>query len=203
MSTTPILRSDNGAVLLEAGLVLPIFLGLFLMCVEIPRLMAVKQRLSDVSRLNAELVARGGSAISRESATTLMKHVPYAVKPGQVRSTAQTIKRDVDRTKLVAGTAAVLAGSLAITKSRLTSGDIIARTLAVGYYRDLWKTYDYHRADTATDISLLLPAVFYRVWLGDSGRRSTLDGWYPIYMPSCEAEQQRPPTVVSRIFSLF
>jgi len=55
---------DRGAVLLETALVLPIFLCLLCFCMDLPRFLAVKQRVIGASRLVAEVRARNSGTIA-------------------------------------------------------------------------------------------------------------------------------------------
>ena len=53
-----ILKKDRGAIFLETALVLPLFMLVLCLCVDIPRILQVKQRLGGAGRMVAEIRAR-------------------------------------------------------------------------------------------------------------------------------------------------
>ena len=58
------LKNDRGAIFLETALVMPIFLILLCLCVDIPRIIQVRQKIGGAGRLIAEVRARNNGDYS-------------------------------------------------------------------------------------------------------------------------------------------
>jgi len=202
-----VVTSDRGAVFIETAIVLPLYFILLAFCVDMPRLLAVRQRMYAASRLVAELKARdaevdtspdvwGRKITDQDLHQWLMKDIS-----GSSAENLAPVDCDPERQPVIAEmiTGVVSPGGSVVEKL----GNAIANFVTGGeksFYVDrVFRNDKFYGARVGAKVKTLLPAAFYRTFMeipmGSDGEFliAPPDACYvPSYWPAQEYETANP-----------
>ena len=198
--TISLWNNDRGAVIVETALVIPIYLVLLLVCLDIPHLMLVKQRLVGVNRLSADLVCRGAGHISPKAVKLLFFDDSSRVDANGIQNNPES----PHKTRVHSLADEFIDGEWAGPVKKVSSlviniVDFLTGSLLTKYLKKVFGTDLYHAANFDAKIKLLLPKIAYRGWLEQDKTEFVVDAWGPCYMPSCDTFQSRPDSLATKI----
>lgn len=189
-----VLRSDRGTVFLETAIVAPIFLILLAFCVDIPRILVVRQRLGGAGRLTADIRARKGGkrGVNEEAiqryffADDFGDSVPAGrIAFPEVKDEQNPVSRALAKENFgIRGKAGSILGKIV---NVLTSGGINR------YVVNVFKEDVFYAGQVTAEFKPILPPHFYSAVLD---MELTEDGYlelssrYTCYMPGAHSSQK-------------
>ena len=197
-------KDNRGAVIVETALVVPIYLVLLLICLDIPHLMLVKQRLIGVNRLSADLVCRGANHLPPEAVKLLFFADSSRVDANGIQNNPETPQKTRVHNLVKEFIDGEWAGPVGKVSSLVINiVDFLTGSLLTKYLENLFATDLYHAANFDARIKLLLPQIAYKGWLKQDKTEFVVDAWRPCYMPNSDTFQSRPNSLAGTISSFI
>lgn len=183
------LNSDRGIVFLEAALVLPIFFTLMALCLDMPRIMTVRQRLMGANRLVSEIKARndGVLTITNTDINTMFfgssgYHKIQIVQLPEEKSVIREFEDTIDD---------LLGDIIGTVANFLSMGTFDA------FFKEVVQKDVFYAGYVTTETELIIPKKFYGLLLGIKlSDDNTYGAKYVSYMPNTHTSQ-----VVSETFT--
>ena|GEM_PF-5736015 len=195
------MRSGRGAIFLETALVMPIYLVLLCMCIDIPRILMIKQRLDGAQRLVSEIRARNEGTLTVDTAFLQKTFFddgagngvkitikPYNDKGSIMNSALNTIQ---DWLKDFLGK--FLTGVLEFLVNIISGGSLEP------YFLNVFNKDVFYSGEVTANAPTLLPAIAYNAFAGDDLPPSDFGTGYACYMPSCNSCKYTGETFISKM----
>jgi hypothetical protein len=183
------LRRDQGTILLETALVLPVFLCLLCFCMDLPRFLSVKQRVIGASRLVAEVRIRNGG----KNVVTPAQLGEWFFDDPSGQQVALKITLPENKYPLISGALKSLEDWLEGFLGKLFVGVIkFLANLATGgalepYVLNVFGRDVFYGGRVDAEVKTLLPARAYAMFADDSGFKDTHTVSAVTYMPGCDS----------------
>ncbi len=183
-----VLRRDRGAIFLETAFVMPIFMILLCLCVDIPRILVAKQRLAGAGRMVAEFRARNNGDAT-VSAGQLRDFFFDDMPNGAIKLTIENVP---DRHPFVSG----MVDSLNKWMEKYLGGFItgvikfLGNLITLGnlepYIVNVFLSDKFYSGQVSADMPTLLPKEFYQDFAGD-GVSSNVAVPHATFMSGCDS----------------
>jgi hypothetical protein len=176
--------SDRGTVFLETAFVLPIYFLLIAYCVDIPRLLAVKQRLSGANRLVAEIKARNKGVNNLVKAEDF--HEWLFNKSKSIKVTIETRQDKGSKIKGIGEKVNKFCGKVIGALI-----NIVTINTFKAYFQNICESDTFYSGYVTADTKTVLPTKAYRDFLqvkfGSGKEVPTIGSRYICYVPGADS----------------
>ena len=217
-----VIKSERAAVFIETAMVLPLFFILLGICVDLPRLLVIRQRLVGASRLLAEFRARSGEPAIEPSA--VYRHFGMAdycsssdLFFDEVQTRPTSLSKELgkidfgladaitDKLGLGGGFVKEMAKNaiksfISSLLSAITGGELPA------FFTDVFAADKFYSGRVTAQVKTILPAPFYRMFMNMEMKHGKyhLGPGRACYMPAMQvAQKPRQFTNLASVFGNF
>lgn len=183
------MRSDRGAIFLETALVMPLFMILLCLCVDLPGVMSLRQRLTGASRMVAEVRARNNGR-NFIGADTLEGFFFDGPRKNSVKFTIASVP---DKSPFLSGMAQDLQNAIKKYLGSVLSSVInfLANFLTGGnldpYILEVFDSDKFYSGRVDASMETILPSEFYDAFVGKAPSTENIQAPYTCYMTGCDS----------------
>ncbi|HBC86908.1 MAG TPA: hypothetical protein DCZ94_08140 [Lentisphaeria bacterium] len=182
------LKSGRAAILLETGLVMPIYLVLLCICIDIPRVLIIKQRLDGAQRLVSEIRARNQGTLTVDS--SFLEKAFF--DDGAGKGVKLTINPASDKRSLIGGAiqsvqdwvekylGPLFPAILKFIANLVTGGNLQP------YFFNVFDKDVFYSGSVKASAPTMLPSAAYTAFAGGNPPPSEFGTGYYCYMPGCD-----------------
>jgi hypothetical protein len=201
--------NQRGAVMVETALVLPIFLALLLCCLDLPRLVVVKQRLAGASRFAVE-----GEALELSLSSPAKLHLYFFDDMPTVRVRQPSIDHHDSSVNWLCSQPPIgWLQSLSAPDHNANSDGLVGKILhylkvgakefavfprVLDYLFDPIRGDEFYGTRCKSDTSFLLAPLAYQLWVDYDGNTAYVPALHKTYIPNRKSFRYHPRSWVAK-----